>query len=110
LYKFARLWWLPDFGAAARWIRVASYAPYFLLFAAFLVRGVWRRECWSPSWLVLHASTVALIATALVFCGEPRFRDATMPVLMIYAAIGFMPAWRLQSAETHCRDPENAVR
>lgn len=91
LYKFARLWWLPDYGAGLRWLRIVSYAPFFLLFLAFAVRCGWGRGFWTPSWQVLHAATFVVFATALIFCGEPRYRDANMPVLMIYAVLGAWP-------------------
>jgi 4-amino-4-deoxy-L-arabinose transferase-like glycosyltransferase len=91
MYKFARLWWLPDYGEGKRWLRVLSYLPFLLLFAAFAVRWLWRKECWTPSWLILHASMLAVFTTALIFCGEPRYRDANLPVLMIYAAVGLLP-------------------
>ena len=91
LYKFARLWWLPEFGPGRRWLRIISYVPFLLLIFVFALRCAWRKTCWTPSWQVLHAGTLALIATALIFCGEPRYRDAHMPVLMIYAALGVMP-------------------
>jgi 4-amino-4-deoxy-L-arabinose transferase-like glycosyltransferase len=91
LYKFARLWWLPDFGAGRRWLRILGYVPFLLLFLLFAVRCVWRKSCWTASWQVLHAGTLALFAMALIFCGEPRYRDAHAPVLMVYAALGVMP-------------------
>lgn len=94
LYKFARLWWLPDYGGGPRWVRIVSYAPFFLLFVVFTFRHLWRRECWIASWQVLHASMFAVIVTALIFCGEPRYRDASMPALMIYAAVGLLPQAR----------------
>ncbi len=94
-YKFARLWWLPDYGEGRRWLRIVSYLPFLLLFLTFAVRAGWRRSAWTPPWLVLHAGMLAVIATALIFCGEPRYRDAVMPVLMIYAAAGLSSRWRL---------------
>ncbi|HZZ81992.1 MAG TPA: glycosyltransferase family 39 protein [Gemmataceae bacterium] len=96
-YKFARLWWLPDYGEGKRWLRIVSYLPFLLLFGVFAVRCLWRSTCWTPSWLILHASMLAVIATALIFCGEPRYRDANLPVLMIYAASALVGA-RMQIA------------
>jgi 4-amino-4-deoxy-L-arabinose transferase-like glycosyltransferase len=95
LYKFARLWWLPEFGPGRRWLRILGYVPFLLLLLAFALRCAWRKTCWTPSWQVLHAGTLALFATALIFCGEPRYRDAHVPVLMIYAALGSpLSHWR----------------
>jgi len=91
LYKFARLWWLPEFGTGQRWLRILGYVPFLLLLLAFALCCAWRKTCWTSSWQVLHAGTLALFATALIFCGEPRYRDAHVPVLMIYAALGVRP-------------------
>ncbi len=93
LYKFARLGWLPDYGAGLRWLRIVTYLPFLLLLCASAVRCAWRKECWTPSWQIVHAATMAVVVTALIFCGEPRYRDAQMPVLMIYAALGVLPRW-----------------
>jgi 4-amino-4-deoxy-L-arabinose transferase-like glycosyltransferase len=114
LYKLARLWWLPDFGGGPRWVRVVSYAPFFLLYASFLVRFAWRRDCWTVSWQVVHASTLVVIVTALIFCGEPRYRDANLPVLMMYASLGLLPrAWlasAMQPSDGVCTAGANTVR
>ena len=91
IYKFARLWWLPEYGEGKRWLRIVSYVPFLLLYLAFVVRVLWRTTCWTPAWLVIHASTFAVVVTALIFCGEPRYRDANLPAFMIYAAAGVMP-------------------
>jgi len=92
VFKSARLWWLPDYGGGPRWVRIASYAPFLILFGLFAVRCAWRREYRTPSWLVIHCSMLALFAAALIFCGEPRYRDANMPVLMIFAVAGLFPS------------------
>jgi 4-amino-4-deoxy-L-arabinose transferase-like glycosyltransferase len=90
-YKLLRLWWLPEYGAGHRWLRIASYVPYVLLF----VLGAWRclrsRQCWTLSWAMIHGGMAALFLTVLVFSGQPRFRDANMPLLMVYAALGLSP-------------------
>lgn len=97
-YKFARLWWLPDYGPGLRWLRISSYVPFLLLFAGYALFLSWRRESWSPEWLVLHASIWATIAITLIFFGEPRFRDACTPVLMIYATAVLSRSFRHPSA------------
>ncbi len=93
LYKLARLFWLPDFGPAKRWLRVAGYVPFLLLLLLAVWRCLWRKSAWTSPWQVLHASTLVVLATALIFQGEPRYRDANLPVLMIYAALGLNPRW-----------------
>ena len=88
LCKFLRLWWLPEYGEGRRGLRIVSYIPYLLLFGL----GAWRclrsRSCWTPSWWMIHGGMLALFATVFLFSGQPRFRDANMPLLMLYAARG----------------------
>jgi heme A synthase len=38
--------------------------------------------------LAVHGTLLATLVTALVFWGSDRFRDANMPVLMLYAVVG----------------------
>ncbi len=90
-YKLARLiLWLPDFDGGSRWfyaVRFLGYAPFLFLMILGLWRGV-RSFGWSWDWLIVHGALLATIATALLFWGSPRFRDANMPFLMLYAALG----------------------
>ena len=90
LFKSLRLWWIPDFDAGRFYyvLRVAAYAPYFLLMLFGAVRVFQSRDFWTPPWLVVHAAILATILTALIFFGEPRFRDANAPLLMLYATLG----------------------
>ena len=89
LFKLGRLWWLPDYGAGLRRLRITSYTPYFILF----VIGAWRcvrgRAPWAWPWWAFHGTVLSVVLTTLVFFGEPRFRDAVAPVLMVYAATAF---------------------
>ena len=95
-FKFLRLWWLPEFeGGIGNYIlRIVLYAPY----VALLLAGAWRvvrsREFWSLPWLAVHLTMLATIVTALIFFGDPRFRDANTPLLMLYAALGGQTLWR----------------
>lgn len=93
LFKLARLWWLPEYGAGRRWLRIVTYAPYLVLFVLAALRCLWRRRFWTSPWPVLHAATLMTLTTAAIFCGEPRYRDAIVPVLMIYAAVGLRPTF-----------------
>ena len=92
VYKAARLcFWLPDFDGGSRvyfLLRILGYAPYLLLMIVGV--GVWvrQRDRWRGNWLVVHGVMLATLLTALLFWGSPRFRDANMPFLMIYAALG----------------------
>jgi hypothetical protein len=91
VFKFLRLWWLPDFaGGTVNYIlRVILYAPYFLLLLAGACQVCRSREFWSLPWLAVHVTMLATVITALIFFGDPRFRDANMPLLMLYAVLGW---------------------
>jgi 4-amino-4-deoxy-L-arabinose transferase-like glycosyltransferase len=90
---------LPDFDGGSRLyyvLRIVGYAPFFVLILIGAIRCLWRRCYWSPPWLVMHGTMLATIATALIFWGSPRFRDANLPVLMVYAVLGLqaLVAWK----------------
>ena len=91
-FKLARLAYLPGLDAvpgAARWaLRVAGYVPFLTLFLLGGVRCLRRRTYWTAPWLAVHGALLATVATALVFWGSDRFRDANMPLLMLYAVVG----------------------
>ena len=94
--KLVRLW-LPDVESANQ----AYVAVQVLIFTPFLILIVvgWlctkRRPSYRDSaWLVIRATLLATVVTALMFWGSPRFRDANAPVLMIYAAIGLQAITR----------------
>jgi 4-amino-4-deoxy-L-arabinose transferase-like glycosyltransferase len=90
--KTARLClWLPDFDGGSRFflaVRALGYVPFLLL----MICGGWvclrDRSYRGPTWLVLHGTLLATLATAWIFWGSPRFRDANVGILMIYAALG----------------------
>jgi hypothetical protein len=66
-----------------------TYLPYALLVFFGLGKCLrMRRTYSSSSWLALHSIVLANLASTLIFYGSARFRDAIMPVLVIYAAIG----------------------
>ncbi|HTU22586.1 MAG TPA: glycosyltransferase family 39 protein [Gemmataceae bacterium] len=93
VYKAAR-WclWLPDFDGGSRiyyLIRILGYVPFLLLIIVGLGVGARRRIMWQADWMIVHGVMLATFVTALIFWGSPRFRDANMPFLMIYAAFGF---------------------
>ena len=99
--KTARLvLWLPDFDGGSKVylaIRAAGYLPFLVL----MVCGAWAcwrdRSCRGAPWLVLHAALLATLATAWIFWGSPRFRDANVGVLMIFAALGARWLFRKRS-------------
>lgn len=92
VFKVARLcFWLPDFDGGPRvylLIRFLGYTPFLFLILLGLGSWIRRREFWNWNWLIAHGVMLATLVTALIFWGSPRFRDANMPFLMIYAALG----------------------
>jgi hypothetical protein len=46
--------------------------------------------------MTIHATLAATLVTTIIFWGSPRFRDANVGLLMIYAAVGFhmLRPWR----------------
>jgi 4-amino-4-deoxy-L-arabinose transferase-like glycosyltransferase len=90
LFKFLRLWWLPDFDGGRFYyvLRAVLYAPYFLLMLLGAVRVLRHRQYWTFPWLVVHVTLLDTVLTALIFFGDPRFRDGNLPLLMLYAALG----------------------
>ena len=101
VFKLLRLWWPPDFaGGRVNYIlRIVLYVPYVVLFLA----GAWcvcrSRAFWSLPWWTVHATMLATVITALIFFGDPRFRDANMPLLMQYAALGWATLHRWFSSD-----------
>lgn len=98
--KAARLClWLPDFDGGSRWylfVRVLGYMPFLPLILLGLIVCVRRRLHRQSEWMVVHGMLLATLITALIFWGSPRFRDANLPLLMLYAAVGLE---RIRSVE-----------
>jgi 4-amino-4-deoxy-L-arabinose transferase-like glycosyltransferase len=94
--KLARLvLWLPDTDAGGPLtyaLRAAGYLPFLVLVLLGAGRGLRRGGLGAPAWLAVHATLLATVLTALVFWGSPRFRDVNAPLLLLYAALAFVPA------------------
>lgn len=92
VFKLARLWaWPHDWdGGKAYYVplRVATFAPFLLLYTLGVARCLRSRAFWAPAWLVVHAGMLATAVTAVIFWGSPRFRDANLGFLMLYAVVG----------------------
>jgi 4-amino-4-deoxy-L-arabinose transferase-like glycosyltransferase len=90
VYKLGRLWWLPEFDAGKLnyLLRIVAYAPFAVLFLLSAIRIARDRAYWKPEWLAIHGTMLATMLTALIFWGSPRFRDANLPFLLTYAAVG----------------------
>lgn len=90
--KTARLClWLPDFDGGSRWyllVRTLGYVPFLPLILLGWITCARQRAFWKSEWLAVHGVMMATLITALVFWGSPRFRDANLPFLMLYAAVG----------------------
>ncbi len=102
--KAARLI-LPDVDSSNRKyvaLNLACYTPFLALMMVGLFRSVRRGNRRDPQWLLIHGIALATLLTALIFWGSPRFRDANLPVLMIYAAVGL-------SRKSIVRASENAT-
>jgi 4-amino-4-deoxy-L-arabinose transferase-like glycosyltransferase len=104
--KALRLWWLPEYDDGHRWLRVASYAPFLLIFLVGAWSCLWRREYWTVNWVLIHCTLFTTIVTALIFFGLPRFRDANMPLLMLYAVVGFHRLGARAAAKTSLNHPD----
>jgi len=62
-------------------------APFLLVIAIGMLRTIAMSEG-RRQFAVLHLTMLANIVMVVIFWGDPRFRDANMPVLMVYAAVG----------------------
>ena len=95
LYKFVRLW-LPLLNSPNKQFVIAgavAYAPFLVLFSLGSLWCLRHRSCWTAPWLAVHGTVLATVFTALLFVGDPRYRDANMPLLMLYAALGLRVLW-----------------
>lgn len=90
IYKLVRLW-LPDTASGNRKyvvMQLIGTTPFLVLVLIGLFRCLLYRRYWSEEWVVAHGVIAATVVTAFIFWGSPRFRDADLPVLMVYAAVG----------------------
>ncbi len=62
-------------------------APFLLVITIGMLRTIATSEG-RRQFAVLHLTMLANIVMVVIFWGDPRFRDANMPVLMVYAAVG----------------------
>jgi 4-amino-4-deoxy-L-arabinose transferase-like glycosyltransferase len=90
LYKLVRLW-LPDIASTNRKyvkLQLLFATPFLVLILIGLFRCMAQRRYRTQEWFLLHGVIGVTVVTALIFWGSPRFRDATLPALMVYAALG----------------------
>ncbi len=104
--KTARLClWLPDFDGSSgldQVLRVVMWAPFLLLVACGARACLGDRSRRGTAWLALHATLLATFLTAWIFWGSPRFRDANLGLLMIYAALGAQWLFHLRIPRPSC--------
>jgi 4-amino-4-deoxy-L-arabinose transferase-like glycosyltransferase len=89
-FKLIRLW-LPF----VQWPSLTTYpianialtSPFLILIGIGMVTTLVHRKDWR-AFAVLHLTMSANFVMVVIFWGDPRFRDANVPVLMVYAAIG----------------------
>lgn len=68
-------------------VNIVTTTPFLVLILAGLMYTLanYRRH---QSLAILHLTMLANLVMLVIFWGDPRFRDANVPVLMVYAAIG----------------------
>jgi 4-amino-4-deoxy-L-arabinose transferase-like glycosyltransferase len=89
-YKLVRLW-LPDIATGNKTSLLLQWVfatPFLILMLIGLCWCLSRRRYWTLEWVLIHGIIAATIVVTLAFFGSPRYRDANIPVLMIYAAFG----------------------
>ena len=89
-YKIVRFS-LPDIGSANKkyvMLQLIGGTPLLILAMVGSIRCLRNRSYWTEGWFIAHGILAATVVTALIFWGSPRFRDANLPVLMAYAAVG----------------------
>lgn len=88
-FKFARLI-APDMlsgNPKSSLMQAVAYLPVLVLMV-FGWRECARPRRRTPYWGLVHCLTLATVVSALIFYGSDRFRDATLPALILYAALG----------------------
>jgi len=88
--KLVRLW-LPDISSLNRKYVLLQWVfatPFIIFMLIGLFRCLSQRRYWTQEWVLVHGIIAATVFVTLVFFGSPRYRDANIPVLMIYAAFG----------------------
>ncbi len=100
--------WLPDYDGCRRRdqvVRIAMWGPFLVLLLCAAWAFLRDRSLRGLPWLALHATLLATFVTAWIFWGSPRFRDANLGVLMIYAAVGARWLVTRRAALPGCRRP-----
>jgi 4-amino-4-deoxy-L-arabinose transferase-like glycosyltransferase len=104
LYKMVRLW-LPDIESGNRiyvLLQLIAVSPLLFLIVIGLIRCMFQRRYWTLEWMIAHGIIAATVFTGLVFSGNPRYRDADLPVLMVYAVVGLQALLPRKVTEQHC--------
>ena len=86
LVRFA----LPDFASANKKFVLLSVVTYLLFVPLWIlgIRAAANKHNHTVGWLVMYLAIASTVATAIVFWGSPRFRDAAAPMFMVYAGCG----------------------
>ena len=89
-YKLVRLW-LPDISSGNRTfvlLQLVFATPVIIVMLVGIFRCFRQRRYWTQEWFLVHGVIAVTLFITVVFFGSPRYRDANIPVLMIYAAFG----------------------
>ena len=68
-------------------VNVASTTPFLIVIAIGFATSL-RRRTDRKKFAALHLTMAANLIMVVIFWGDPRFRDANTPVLMVYAVLG----------------------
>jgi Dolichyl-phosphate-mannose-protein mannosyltransferase len=82
---------LPDVNSGNKLMVLSNiiFSTPILIFCIIgIVKSLKKPVSSSPNWLIIHLSMAMTLLTAVVFWGDPRFRDGTMIALILYATYG----------------------
>ncbi|MBB6051595.1 ArnT family glycosyltransferase [Armatimonas rosea] len=82
---------LPDFNSGNKLMLLSNVifsTPVLILCIIGIVKSLKTYRLFSTEWLVIHLAMTSTLITAIVFWGDPRFRDGTMIALILYATYG----------------------
>lgn len=102
VFKFIRFW-LPFIHWTSSKVHpipnILSTLPFLILIGIGLSRSLWTRES-RRQFALCHLTLISTLIMVVIFWGEPRFRDANLPILMIYAVLGWESITRKKPKQT----------
>lgn len=82
---------LPDFNSGNKIMILSNVifsTPILFLCIIGIIKSLKIYGLKSSEWLIIHLAMASTLITAIVFWGDPRFRDGTMIALILYATYG----------------------